>query len=186
MIKLLYKSKLLRESILYWLSFIALLLWAVTATAWAVLKSDKTVLIGIDEAGTRIITTSSDRLVQSELKAFLKYFFEMYYSYNELNFNERMSLSTDLFSNDLWALQRDKIAQLGVNLKKTPLSQSAEIQSIDRIDNSKIEAILLLTIRSRMSEQKVRLKVILSYRRSERTEKNPWGYEVDELSDATL
>ncbi len=184
MIKLLFKSKLLRESILYWLSFAGLLLWALTATAWAVLKSDKTVLIGIDEAGTRIITNSSDRLIQSELRQFLKYFFEMYYSYNEVNFNERMSLSTDLFSNVLWEQQRDKIIQIGLNLKKTPLTQSSEIQSIDRIDNNKIEAILILNVNSRMSEQKVKLRVQLTYTRVERSEKNPWGFELDQLIDA--
>lgn len=186
MINLLYRSKLLRESILYWLSFVALLLWALTATAWAIHKSDKTVLIGIDEAGTRIITNSSDRLVQSELKNILKYFFDNYYSYSDKNFFERMSLATDLFSNSLWEQQRDKILLLGTNLKKTPLSQSAEIESIDRVDNNKLEAILSLKVQSRMSEQKVKLKVLLTYKRSERTEKNPWGIEITEISDATL
>lgn len=186
MINFLFRSKLLRESILYWATLVALLMWAIIATAFAFLKSDKTVLIGIDEAGTRIIASTSDRLVQSELRNFLKYFFEMYYSYNDQNYNERMSLSTDLFSNALWEQQRDKIVQLGVNLKKTPLSQSMEIQSIDRIDNSKIEAFLLLTIHARMNDQKVKLKVQLSYQRVQRNEKNPWGFEVMEISDVSL
>lgn len=186
MIKLIFKSKLLREQILYWATIVTLCIWAVSATAWAFLKTNKTVLIGIDEAGTRIITNSSDRLVQSELKGFLKYFFEMYYSYNDKNFNERMGLSTDLFSISLFERQRDKILQLGQHLKKTPLSQSCEVQTIDRIENNKLEANLVLKVQSRLSTQDVHLKVSLSYERVERSERNPWGFEITEISDAAL
>lgn len=186
MISLIYKSKLLREEIKHWLAIVALSLWGLIATIFAFSRSNRMVVIGMDEAGTRIISSTSDRLVQNELKAYLKSFFDLYYSYSDVTYNERMKLATDMFSEDLWQREKEKIAKIGDNLKKMPLEQKMVIESIDRVDNDKLEAILALSIRTRMNEQKVKLRVVINYKRTERSEMNPWGFEITDISDATL
>ncbi|WP_413578596.1 hypothetical protein ACLVWU_08670 [Bdellovibrio sp. HCB290] len=183
MISLLYKSKLLREEIKTWAALAGLFLWGATATTVAVTRREKIVLVGIDDAGTRIITNSSDRLVREELKQFLRYFFEMQYSYNEVNYHTRMSFATDLYSEKLWNEQKPKIIQIGENLTKVPLTQTADVLSIDKTESGAIEALLRLRIRSRLNEHIVNLKVRLSYRKIDRHERNPWGFEVTEIHD---
>lgn len=186
MISMIYKSKLLREELKHWAALAALFLWGTTATVVAISRREKIVIIGVDDAGTRLITEQSDRLLKEEIKSFLKYFFEMYFSYNDVNFNERMSLATDLFSESLWQSEKPKIIQIGENIKKTPLAQTAEVISIDKLESNEIEAVLRLHIKSRMSEQVVNLKVKLEYRKTSRTERNPWSYEITSLNDSVF
>lgn len=186
MMKLLYKSKLMREEIKHWISIGALSLCVLLSLAWGISKKEKIIVIGMDEAGTRLIQAQSDRLVKNELAVFLKNFIELYYNYNDVNYHERMRLATDLFSEELWQSERDKITQIENNLKKTPLSQTADIVSIDRTDAYKVEAIVLLKVKSRMNEQEVKLKVDIEYRKIDRTETNPYEFEITNISDATL
>lgn len=183
---MIFKSKLLREEIKHWLLVASLSLWALTATIYAISKSEKMILIGVDDVGTRIITDSKDRLLQSELKNFLKVFFETYYSYDEKNYLTQIGTATELMTNELWERNKDHLLEINEKLQKTPLAQSMEIESIDLIDQGKVEAILMLKIRSRIQEQKVRLKVNLEFKKNERSEKNPWGFQITEVSDAAI
>ena len=183
---LIFKSKLYREEFKHWTLIFALFVWAIISTIYAFRNQEKTILIGIDDIGTRVIAESTDRLVQSELKNFLKTFLDMYFTYDHTTFSEKMGSATELMSPDLWEQNKEKLLDLNERLKKTPLSQFAEIESIDLVEQGKIEAILNLRIKSRLLEQKSRIKVNLQFKRSERTEKNPWGFEITELNDAVI
>lgn len=183
---LIFTSKLYREEFKHWVLILALTLWALIASVFAFRNQSKTILIGIDDIGTRVIAESSDRLLQSELKNFLNTFFDQYYTYDDKNFSDRVGKATEMMSSSLWDSVKDKLLEQNEKLKKNPLSQFAEIQSIDLIDQGRIEAILNLKIKSRLNEQTVRLKVNLEFKKVSRSEKNPWGFEVVELSDATI
>lgn len=89
-------------------------------------------------------------------------------------------------SDDLWQRNKDRLLELNQKLQKNPLSQAMEVETIDLIAQGKVEAVLILKIRSRMNEQKIRLKVVIEFKKHERTEKNPWGFEITELNDAVL
>lgn len=183
---LIFTSKLYREEFKHWLLIAALAIWGLTASAFALTNRSQTLVIGIDEVGTRLITNSSDRLIRSETKNFLKSFLDLYYSYDEKNFSENLGLATELMSSDLWDRSKPKLLELNERLKKTPLTQKSEIQSIDLLEPGKIEAVLNLTISSRMSSQKVRLKVHIEFRKTERTQNNSWGFEITEVSDVVI
>ncbi|WP_413942683.1 hypothetical protein [Bdellovibrio sp. HCB-162] len=183
---LIFKSKLLRNEIKHWILIVCLFIWGTIATVFALQNREKTILIGIDESGTRLITENTDRLLENELKNFLKFFFDHYYVYDEKNYLSQMDKATELISNKLWETEKPKILELNEKLKKTPLIQSMEIQNIDLVADGKIEAILLLKVKARTIEQQVRLKVNLAFERIERRENNAWGYEITEISDATL
>lgn len=182
----LFKSKLYREEIKHWIAIVALSLCTLISTVCALRNEPKTLVIGIDEAGSRIISDSKDRLIQIELKQFIKYFLDQYYTYNQNTFSERIGLATELMTKDLWEKEKDKLFDLKLKLDQTALSQFSELESIDLIDQNKIEAILKLKVKSRMSEQSLRLKVVIVFKKQERSETNPWNFSVAELSDATL
>jgi len=37
-----------------------------------------------------------------------------------------------------------------------------------------------------MSEQNIKLKVILDFKKNERSEQNPWNFQITELSDVVI
>lgn len=183
---LIFKSKLYRDEFKHWVLIFALTLWALIASVLAVRVESKTILIGIDEAGSRLITDSNDRILQNELKNFIKTFIETFYGYDERSFSSQMGHAADLMSVELWETQKPKLLEMKEKLTKLPLSQSPEIESLDLIDGNRVEGVLELIIKSRISEQKIKLKVNLSFDKAERTETNPWGYEITEVSDVVL
>lgn len=180
------KSKLYREEIKHWLLIVTLFTWALSATIVVFRNSSKTILVGMDESGARIISESTDRLLRLETKQFLKFFIDHYYTYDQVTFAEQMGLSTELMSPDLWEKEKSKLIELKAKLDKNPLSQNADIENMDLVDQNKVEAILKIKITSRMNEKIVRLKVILEFKKQERSDKNPWNYQITELSDVVL
>ena len=183
---LIFKSKLIRNEIKHWFLIGVLLLWSIVATVLVVTRKDKTILIGIDDAGTRVITDSSDRLLKSELKNFLQEFLNSYYQYDDKTFLENISKATEMMSEDLWDRNKAHLIEVSENLKKVPLTQNLEIESIDLIDDGKIEVELILKIKARLNEQPVKLKVILEYKSKERSEKNPYQYELTEILEQRM
>lgn len=180
------KSQLLRNEIKHWLLIFSLTVWAIFASIFALKNNSKTMLIGIDDSGSRLITETNDRILQNELKNFIKYFVERYYMYDEKTYADQISAAADLMNPGLWESQKPKLLEIKDKLQKMPLVQLAEIESLDKVDNDKIEGVLNLVIKSKLSEHKVKLKIILRINKSPRTEPNPWGYEITELSDVVL
>lgn len=180
------KSKLLRDEIKHWLLIFSLTTWAIFASVFALRNNSKIMLIGIDDSGSRLITETNDRILQNELKNFIKYFVEHYYIYDEKTYADQLSLASDLMNPELWEAQKPKLLEIKEKLQKMPLVQLAEIESLDKVDNDKIEGVLNLIIKSKLSERKVKLKITLRISKSPRTEQNPWGFEIAELSDVVL
>ncbi|MFZ3231734.1 MAG: hypothetical protein WA160_16115 [Pseudobdellovibrio sp.] len=183
---ILLKSKLYREEIKHWLLIFSIFSWAFVASFFAFRNTQKTLVIGIDEAGSRIISDSKDRLIQVELKQFFKYFLDQYYTYNQETFNERLGLATELMSPELWDREKSKLLDLKAKLDKIPLSQFSELENIDLVDQNKVEATLKIKIKSRLNDQNIRLKVILNFKKQERSESNPWNFQITELSDVVI
>lgn len=180
------KSQLFRNEIKQWLLIFSLTMWAVLASAFALKNNSKTMLIGIDDSGSRLITETNDRILQNELKNFIKYFVERYYVYDEKTYADQLSLASDLMNAGLWESQKPRLLEIKEKLQKMPLVQLAEIESLDKVDSDKIEGVLNLIIKSKLSEHKVKLKIVLRICKAPRTEQNPWGYEITELSDVVL
>lgn len=183
---LIFKSKLYRDEIQKWLLILSLLTWASIASFFAFQNKEKLVLVGIDDSGARLITESSDRILQNELKAFLQSFVLDYYGYNEATFAEQIEKASNLMSQELWEIQKPKLLEIKEKLQKIPLSQIPDIEAIDLIETNKVEIILKLRILSKISEKEVKIKVRLNIEKNIRTELNPWGYEITEVSDVVL
>lgn len=181
-----FKSKLYREEFLRWTLYASLLTWALSSTYLVLKKNDKLILIGVDESGTRLITDSGDRILQNELKLFFQEFLKTYYEYDDKTFPGQIELASNLMSNDLWENQKSKLLEIKEKLSKFPLRQSMEIESIELIDNQKAEALLSLSISSKISEKTIKLKVKMTFEKHNRNEQNPWNYQIVEVQDAQM
>ena len=182
----LLKSKLIRSELKHWLLVTVLLLWAVSATIFGLSKKDRVLLIGISEAGARIITDAGDGLLKVELQKFVLEFLDLYYVYDEKTYKDRAGKAADLFAESLWDEKKSEMLALNEKLQKTPLSQSMEVQSVDLLEEGKVEVLLKLHIKSRLNEPQVMLKLGLSYELNKRSEENPWGYQITGISERIL
>ena len=184
--EIIFKSKLYREEFLrYGLTF-SVFLWALLASALALRNSEKTVLISVDKNNTRVITENFDPMFDQELQNFIKTFLEHQYTYNETSFSKNIGLAADLMSEDLWSKSKPKLIEIEEKLKAEPLTQSMTINSIDLVTENRAEASLAVSIKSRLIEKKLKLKVLLNFHNSKRSKRNPWGYEIGDVSEVVL
>lgn len=183
---LIFKSKLYREEILRLGLLFVLMTWGSVASVLALQNRKEVILIGLSETGPRVINNEQDQLIKSELKVFVKSFFDNYYSFDQESYLKRLSIATDMMSNDLWESQKSKIYDVYNKIKADPLSQTYQIESLDLLDENMVEAVLLIHIEQKLVKRTLRLKVSLKTDSKERDAKNPWQFQVGELSDVLL
>lgn len=185
--RLLFKSKLYQLEIQRWILVCALFFWGLVASSFALQNRKETLLIGIDSMGfARVITTKNDRYVQEELKSFLKEFISRYYSYSDQTFEAQIGLASDLMNNSLWDQKKSDLFALREKIKKDPLEQVSAIESLDLINDGQIEGVIAIKVTQKMNHQTFKIKINLSLKPNTRNQKNPWGYEVVEVSDVAL
>lgn len=183
---ILLKSKIYREEILRWILIVTLLAWAVTATVLALRAKSETILIGLDDHGARLITDQRDRLLVTESTKLIQNFVDLYYSYNETSHKLRIGRATDLMNEELWKKLQPELAKVEEKLSKEPLTETAEIESIDQTGTNKYQVLIGLIVKQRMSERAVRLRLEIGLRQRERTGGNPFGFEIISLAESPL
>ena len=183
---ILLKSKIYREEILRWVLILALFAWAMVATVIALRAKPETLLIGLDDHGARLITDQKDRLLVTESTKLIQNFVDLYYSYNEVNHGVRVGHATDLMTEELWKKLQPELAKVQEKLSKEPLTEVAEIDSIDQLGPNRIQVLVSLTIKQRMSERVVKIRLEIGLRQRERTSSNPYGFEIVSLSESTI
>lgn len=177
------KSRFIREEALRVALITALALWAITATAVALLKTEKTILIGVSDEASYVISKSNEAVKRKEIASFVRSFIENYFEFTPNNHAEKISLAGDLMAKSLWDEKRPTLLKINERLKTEPLVQSAKILSIDLLDPETVEVLLLITIAKRIESVSTNLKVTLKVREHERTESNPWPHEITEVKD---
>ena len=180
------KSRLYREEFLRWSLVGCLMLWAITATSFAFSKKKETLLISISESGARIVVASDDIALKTEAAEFLKTFLGFYFNFSEVNHRQQIGKAADLMSVELWDRLKGKLLEVDERLKVQPLTQIAEIESIDQIGDATFESVLMIGVRTRVNESKAKLKVTVQVKRRARTRENPWSFEVTEIKDELL
>lgn len=182
----LLRSRFIREEFLKWSLSIALLCWAITATAWAISKNARTVLIGVSDETSYVIATENASLQKKELLSFAKEFLLSFYQYSPESFGTQISRAGDLMANDCWEQHKAQLASIGDKLKKEPLSQVAVIDSIEAIDDENFDAFLNLTVSRKLEVTHAKIRVTLKISKKRRSESNPWPFEILEFRDAII
>lgn len=182
----LFKSRLLREEIYKWMLIVALFAWAVTATTVAFSKQEKILLIGTSDQGSFLISRTEEQVLEKERLELLKKFLSLYYSVDPSSYLERVSQAGDLMSKEFWEVKRSSFLEIKKKLDENPLTQTSRIKSIDLIGENVFEVVLELTVFQKLSENKTLLRSTVQLERHNRTEINPWPYEVVEVKDELL
>jgi len=157
--------------------------YIVVATVLLLRMKPEPLLIGVDQYGTRVIRDSSDRLVKKERENFLKRFLTLLYNYDSTSFEERVSESGDLMSDALWTEKRDEFAKIASQLKAEDLEQKATVSELRELEETSYQADVALTIRRKLTENKVKLRVDLRLRPNRRNENNPYPFEVERYDE---
>ncbi|MBK7845820.1 MAG: hypothetical protein IPJ71_19465 [Bdellovibrionales bacterium] len=178
--------EILKPQILKILLFLALTSWACFATFQAVKNQGKTLLIGIDANGTRIITSQDDPLFKTELTSFLKHYFSKAYNFTPLDFSQNVGEATNLMSESLWKSEGENIQRLKTAVEKSGLVQNSRLRGLSQVDKENFQALLQIEQKSRLQTESFQVKVILKLQRIERSDINPWGMEIIELREEKL
>jgi hypothetical protein len=180
------RSRFIREEVLRTSIIVVLFSWAVTASLIALLKQDRTILIGVADESSYVISQSNETLRRKEIVSFVRGFIASYYEFTPTNHAEKISRAGDLMAAPLWESKRAGLLSINDRLKADPLVQSAKVLSIDLIDEQSVEALIQIQINKRIESITTNLKVTLKVHQRERTESNPWPFEIAEVSDAVL
>ena len=183
---LIFKSKLYRNEIKHWSLIVSLTATTILSSYFALNNKEKIILVGVTESESRIITDSSDRILKFELRNFIKDFLKTYYTYDNQNYLTQMEISSDLMTKDLFEKEKPKILELKNKLVTNSVDQRIEIENFDLLDDQNIEAIIKVLIQGKIDIKSVKLKVHLKFQKIPRSEQNPWGYEITEVSDVVI
>jgi hypothetical protein len=163
-----------------------LFLWGMTATIYAVSKDQKTVLIGIDENGTRVINTQEDPLLKTEIVAFLRHFALLMYNFDQQTYLENVGSASELMSENLWEQFRDNLRSKQAVVKEHNISHTGIVERIIKTDNQTYEVVVRGFEQRKIKRVERLFKVQVNLAISERNEINPWGVEVDGLKEIPL
>ncbi|RYZ93133.1 MAG: hypothetical protein EOP06_02085 [Proteobacteria bacterium] len=182
----LLKSRMYREELLRWILIIVLALWALTVTVAYLRSRPQTIVIGVSDDASYLIETRSQSHEAKEKLTYLKAFIANYYSFNEKNYDAKMSRAGDSMSQDLWQSKQAEILKIKASLASNPYSQEIKLLSVDDLGDGKIEALTMVMVRRKLNVTPVKLKISLKVEAKARDQASPYPFEVTELSDATL
>jgi len=168
------------------ISISLLILYAAVATVLLFRLDGEPTVIGIDQYGTRIVTSHTDPILKREKILLVRNFAEALYNFNEINFDERASSIGDWMSDDLWKQKQSEYKTLSDRLKTEPITQTGRVLDIREIDELEFEVDMDLETMSRLrrSESKVRVSIQLDGAKRDRL--RPYPYEVKSYEETVL
>lgn len=168
------------------LLIVGLLVYSAVCTVVMLQIKPTTLVIGIDSYGTRVIETKDDHLIRLERHNFVKSFLTLLFNYNSDNFSKNASMAGDMMSSEAWNKRQTEFKQLVSSLKEVPIQQVSEVEDIREIDQTSYEADLKITIRSKLNEKKLRVRVVMNLKPASRTAINPFPWEVSNYEEQVL
>jgi hypothetical protein len=178
-----YFGTMLKRHLAMGLLIFALLSWALVASFHALTTKSETILIGIDQNGTRIISKADDPLFKTEVVNFLRRFVALQYNFDESTFEDNVGSASELMTIQLWEREKAKIIELGKVVKKEKIAYTANLQKITTKDG-KFQMLLETNQMMRMKNAKSLIKVDVEIVQTKRTAQNPWGMEIASLTES--
>lgn len=186
-----YKIYLAKKHIKEWI-LVGVLIFALIVTAiYAFSKKSETLIIGIDQNGTRIVTEQEDPIFKTEAINFIRTFVSLSYNFDQETFADNAAKYSDLLSLKLWNEKKSDILRAAEEIKKEPLQFSTIITKIakdkDKDSNEYYKVYTEQTITRRAKVDKLKYLVTLQIEKVEkRTKDNPYGFEVTFLEEKRL
>jgi multidrug efflux pump subunit AcrB len=168
------------------LLFLGVVVWALVATVLLLKNQPKTLLVGIDQYGARLITDQSDRLLKAEAENIAKRFVVTLLNYSAETFESQVSQAGDLISEKAWELRRDEFRKLSERLKGQEFSQVAKIQEVRQVSDLEFEIDVKVESKSRLQAATTALRYQLKLQPKKRTALNPSAFEVADYAEHVL
>ncbi len=165
---------------------LALLAYCVLTTVLLLRLDPKPLVIGIDPYGTRVVGQYGDSILKAEKENLLKRFLVYLYSYDETNFDDRISEVGEFMSVELWDRKRAEFISISNRMKTESLTQKAKITDIREIDETHFEADIELSITNRLKKAALKLRVSVELKPSPRTSSKPYPWEVITYDEQTI
>lgn len=186
-----YKIHLAQSKAKEWIMIIVLLFALVITGLYALSKKSETILIGIDDNGTRVITTEEDPVFKTEVVNFIRTFVALSYNFDQDTFTDNAAKYSDLLSLDLWNQKKTDVVRAAEEIKKEPMQLSTIITKLTKDKDKdgheiyKVYTSQTLTRRARSDKYKYLLEMQIS-KVAKRTKENPYGYEVTRIEEKRL
>lgn len=152
----------------------------------AILKSNRPLIIGIDNNGTRIVTEANDPIYKTEAIAFIQKFIFNVYNFNAENFMKRIGLTTSFMSEDLWKKKRSEILDLKSKVERDDITITGQIEKMTLDEQGVYHGLVIVKEKSRMNEQDHKLEVAIKLKQVLRSQDNPYGLEVDSYEESIV
>lgn len=183
-----YKILLVRKYTIEWLLIAALAFCLAITAIYAFSKKSETLIIAIDQNGTRIVTEKDDPIYKVEVMNFIRTFVSLSYNWDQETFTENAGKYSELMSLDLWNQKKSEILRVADELKKEPMQASTMITKITKDKNKdgddiyKVYTTQTVSRRARTATLKY-LFTIQVAKTAKRTKENAYGYEVTSIEE---
>ena len=168
-----------------WLLILALAVYGVVMTIFAVRNIPEFKIVAIESTGTRLVTDSTDKVIERERQEFVKRFIRLYTNYDSESFSETIGHSTDWMSDASWSRIEKAFEEMKAQIIEYKMVQISEITKLEQSDTQPLEFTAEIHTRQiyRGTSKKLIGTLTVKLKTQKRTELNPWGWEVDELSE---
>ncbi len=175
-----YITLLIKRNVMLFLTLISFLfcLGSVISMSHALSIANDPLILAIDSNGTRVVRRSDDPIFETEAIQFLKFYLKNLYTFSSLDFLKNVGVATGYMSLDLWEKERSKILGQYEIITKDQITSVATIKKIFKEDDTEFVAIISISEKSRLSQEKRLLKLRLQLNKVPRSNFNPYGIEV--------
>jgi hypothetical protein len=160
------------------ISVASLVIYSIILSVILIKQKPETLLIGIDQYGTRLISDQDDRLLKAEKINFLKLFLRIYHTYDSDGYTTAISRAGDLMSQQYWNEKKPEFLQRQEVLKGKDYQRTAEIKDLRAIDSTAFEADLVVSEMRSLQETKINLRVEIQLQPIKRSQINAYPFEV--------
>lgn len=177
---LLYRKDILISSIITLTIF-----WGLTATFWAISKSDKLIILYVKDNGDTAVVGENPQILSVE--SFVRRYIQLLYNYDANSFEENVAKTRDYVSSSVWAQIAKDLKSASPMIKSKKVIQTSSLISKVSMDGPDSYAFLYATDISKdlgngnvFSESK-KLKMKIKVKSVARTLENPWGLEIEDV-----
>ena len=168
-----------------WLLILILSIYGGIMTYFALRNIPSIKIIAVESTGTRFVTDSKDKALEKEQQEFVKRFLRLYTNYDADSITETVGKATEWMSNSAWIKVSESYTKTKAQAIDVKMVQISEITKLVQSDSDNSVFIGNVSTRQiyRGISKKLTGVIQLRVKLRPRSELNPWGLEVDELSE---
>ena len=175
-----------KEKIFYILIFLFTFIWAVVSTFKSMSNVEKIVLLEVKSGVIQTIESKDLTTPNTFIVNFIRYYVSYCYNYDISSFDYNINKCSDLMSQNLWNEKQDSIERAIRELKENKVQYSSYIEKIEMKSEGEFIALIVSNKNESGSISNVKVKLHLIIKEILRSKNNPWGFEVDNVTEELI